>query len=88
MPFKDLRTFLKDYENEFPNDVIHIEKEIQCKYEITAIAIAFEKKSKFPLLVFHNPINIRGQKSKFPVIVNLLASRSKLAYAIGSNFDD
>jgi len=88
MSIRDLRTFLKDYEKEYPNDVIHVEKPIRCRYEISAVVIAFEKKGKFPLLIFHKPITAKDETSKFPVIINLLASRSKLAYAIGSTFDD
>ena len=70
MPIKDLRSFLKEYESSFPEDVIHIDKPISCKYEISAIVFAFEKKNTFPLLIFHQPINVKGDASKFPAIVN------------------
>ena len=72
-----MRTFLNDYENEYPNDVIHVEKPIRCKYEISAIAIAFERKSKFPLLIFHNPVNTKEETSKFPEKIDILEEIKK-----------
>ena len=41
---KDLRDFLSAYENDFPDDVIKIEKPINAVYECTAIAKKFGRK--------------------------------------------
>ena len=34
---KDLHVFLEEYEKKHPDDVIHVEKEISTRYEITAM---------------------------------------------------
>lgn len=85
---KDLRTFLSSYEKDFPHDVIRIEKPISSVFECTAIAKKFEKIGKFPLIIFENVLNKKGAKAKFPCAINILGDRNKLAYAIGSTFED
>ena len=76
---RDLRSFLKEYEANYPDDVLHIDKEINCNQEITAIVIQLEKQDKYPLLFFHNVINAEGKKSEMPVVTNVLASRTRYA---------
>ncbi|MBW1802268.1 MAG: UbiD family decarboxylase [Deltaproteobacteria bacterium] len=85
---KDLRDFLSAYENDFPDDVITIEKPIKAVYECTAIAKKFEKMGKYPLIIFQNVINTKGSVSTFPCAVNILGDRYKLAQAIGSTFEN
>ncbi|MBI4321569.1 MAG: UbiD family decarboxylase [Chloroflexi bacterium] len=79
----DLRSFLKEYEARYPEDVLHIEKEISGNQEITALVIQLQKQQKFPVLVFHNVLNPTGKKSSHPVITNVLASRVRQARLCG-----
>ena len=60
---KDLRSFLKEYEANYPKDVFHIEGEINGCQEITAIIMQLEKQDKYPLLIFHNVINPEGKRA-------------------------
>lgn len=83
---KDLRSFLKEYETKYPEDVLHVEKEIDSNQEITAIVINFEKQDKYPLLVFHNVKNAEGGRAKHWVITNVLASRIRRARICNSTF--
>ncbi len=85
---KDLRTFLETYERDHPEDVIHIEKELDTAYECSAIARHFENLNKFPLIFFENVIAASRERSEFRCMINLLGSRKKLAYAIDSTFED
>jgi 2,5-furandicarboxylate decarboxylase 1 len=85
---KDLRTFLRDYGKDHPEDVIYIEKELSSAYECTAIARQFEDLNKFPVILFENVITAAGERSEFPCVVNILGDRRKLAYAIHSTFDN
>lgn len=85
---KNLRTFLEQFEKEHPEDVIRISKPIRAEFEITAIAKHFEKQNKFPLLIFEQVINSKGEVSPFPCMINLLGDRNKLGFAIGANYRD
>ncbi len=81
---KDLRSFLKEYEANYPDDVIHIEKEVNGRHEITALVEQLEKLGKFPLLFFHNVITKEGKKAEMPVVTNMLASRTRYARIVNS----
>ena len=82
------RSFLRDYEAKYPEDVVHIEKEVDANQEIQAMAIKFEKQERYPLLVFHNVINAEGKKSEHWVAANVLASRTRQARICNSTFSD
>ncbi|MFH1003537.1 MAG: UbiD family decarboxylase [Chloroflexota bacterium] len=84
---RDLRTFLKDYERDYPEDVLHIEKEVSNDQEITAIVAMLEAQDKYPVLVFHRVRNPRGEIARQPVIINVLASRARQARMCHSSFD-
>ncbi len=85
---KDLRSFLADYRAAYPNDVLDIAKPIRAEYECTAIAKHFEDLGKYPLIVFHDVITVSGKPSRFRLIVNPVGDRRKMAFAIGSTFED
>ena len=84
---KDLRSFLADWERQYPQDLCRIEKEVSVKYEPTALAAALEKRDLFPALIFQNPLTVQGNRSRFPLLTNLLASRRRCAAAIGVPLD-
>jgi len=84
---KDLRSFLADWERQYPQDLCRIEKEVSVKYEPTALAAALEKRDLFPALIFQNPLTAQGNRSPFPLLTNLLASRRRCAAAIGVPLD-
>ena len=87
-PVKDLRSFLAEYRAAYPDDVLDVHVPIKAKYECTAIGKHFEDLGKYPLVLFHRVITTNGQISQFPLMVNVLGDRRKLAHAIGSNFED
>jgi UbiD family decarboxylase len=84
---KNLHSFLKEYEANYPDDVLNIEKEIDSNQEITAIIIHLEKLDKYPLLVFHNVLNAEGKRSEQPVVTNVLASRTREARICNSTYE-
>ena len=79
---KDLRTFLRDLERQIPEDVVRIKKEISPKFEITAIQQHLENEDRYPLLIFENVKNLKGERSPFKVMTNVFASRQKCAVAL------
>jgi len=84
---KDLRHFLEVYEKDHPEDVVTIEKPISLKHEIGILIDLLDRERKFPLLRIKNPVLCHGEPSEYEVIMNEIGSRSKLAYAMGSNWE-
>jgi len=75
----DLRSFIEKVRRESPEDVLTISKEVDPRFEITALVVKLEEERRFPILIFEN---VKG--TKFPVVTNVHASRRRLAAAIGS----
>lgn len=84
----DFRSFLKDYESQYPEDVLHVTKEVSSNQEIQGMAIEFEKQEKYPLLIFHNVVTAEGKKSKHWVAANVLASRTRQARMCNTTFSE
>src|SRR5690349_5934699 len=79
-----LQTFLRAYEREHPDEVLHIERPIDANWEITALAIKLEQAKRFPVLVCHNVI-VDGQPAEMPLVTFLTASRLRIARALGTD---
>ena len=54
-----------------------------AEWEISALAMKLEKAHRFPLLVFHNVI-VDGERATMPLTTFLMASRLRLARAMGT----
>src|SRR3990172_10139041 len=78
--YKDLRSFIEKVRQESREEVLTISKEVDPRFEITALVVKLEQERRFPVLVFEN---VKG--TKFPVVTNVHASRKRLASAIGSD---
>src|SRR5919202_1338936 len=76
---KDLRTYMDELLEKRPKDVIVVDREVDPRYEASAIVEKFERENKFPLLFFKN---VKG--SKIPLVINLGATYERLALALGS----
>ena len=77
---KDLRRYLDELLEKRPKDVVIVEREIDPRYEASAIVEKLEKENRFPLVFFKN---IRG--SKIPLVINLGATYERLALSLGSS---
>ena len=76
---QDLRSFLDLIKRRKPEDFQIVSKEVDPAYEITALVVKLEREARRrPVLLFEN---VKG--TKFPVLTNLHASRSRLAAAMG-----
>lgn len=82
---KDLITFLENLEKDAPSDIIRIKKEVDPEFEIPAILQQIEMRKREPVVIFERVRNLKGEVSKFPVIINLFGSRKRLAYALDSS---
>lgn len=80
---KDLQSYLREYEERNPCDVLRVGREISLKYEITAYVWAFQKLGKYPILIFENVRLGNGERSPWPVVTNLVSTRKRAADAAG-----
>jgi 2,5-furandicarboxylate decarboxylase 1 len=75
---QDLRGYLERVRQAQPEDFLVVSKEVDPAYELTAIVAKLEREAKKrPILLFEN---VKG--TRFPVVTNLHASRSRLALAL------
>ena len=77
---QDLRSYLDLIKQNHPEDFLTVSRKVDPAFEITAIAVKLEQEAKRrPILLFEK---VKG--TKFPVLTNLHASRSRLAMAINA----
>ncbi len=75
---QDLRTYLDAVKRRTPDDFQVVTQEVDPAFEITAIVVKLEREAKKrPVLLFEK---VKG--TRFPVLTNLHASRSRLAAAM------
>jgi UbiD family decarboxylase len=81
---QDLRSYLESIKQDHPEDFVTISREVDPAFEITAIAVKLEQEAKRrPILLFEK---VKG--TKFPVLTNLHAGRTRLAAAINAKPDE
>ena len=81
---QDLRTFLDQVKHDNSEDFLIVSREVDPAFEITAITVKLEQEAKRrPIILFEK---VKG--TKFPVLTNLHAGRSRLAAAIHARPDE
>jgi len=82
---KSLRTFLEDCRREIPNEIVHVNKEVDpAHYDVTAIIKHLGALKKFPILIFDRPLNLHGKPSSdFKLVMNCEISQRKTQIALG-----
>src|SRR5919198_5277504 len=77
---QDLRSYLDLVKRKRPEEFVIVSREVDPAYELTALVVKLEKeRRRRPVLVFEN---VKG--TRFPVLTNLHASRSRLAQAVNA----
>ena len=80
----DLHTFLEELERKEPEKLLRVIKPIKTKYEVTALQYALGRKGKHPVILCEQPVKTDdGQISRFPLIVNVTASRELCCRVLG-----
>jgi 2,5-furandicarboxylate decarboxylase 1 len=74
----DLREFLGRVKQERPTDLLEIEREVDPRFETTAILMKLEERQRSPVLWFK-----RIKATSFPVVSNVCGSMGRLAFALG-----
>ena len=78
---KDLRTYLQQLQERYPDHLKIVDKEVDPKWEITAMVEKLRREQNgFPAVLF---CNVKG--SNLPVLINLAGSYERLALAIETN---
>ena len=81
---KSLRSFLEDCRTEIPNEIVHIQKEVDpAHYDVTAIIKHLDEMKKFPILIFDRPLNLHGRVNDFKLVMNCEISQGKIQVALG-----
>ncbi|HLH25712.1 MAG TPA: UbiD family decarboxylase [Chloroflexota bacterium] len=75
---RDLRGYLRFLEQHHPDQVYYVDREVDPKYEVTALLAKLERQGRYPVVIFRN---VKG--SRLPVVTNVHASFQRLAMAIG-----
>ena len=81
---KGLKSFLDDWDETHPEDVVVIDEPVSVKYDVTALQHKLESQGLFPVIVYKHPITVEGKNSPFPLVCNLLASRRRCACALAT----
>ena len=76
---QDLRSFLKQYETDHPDQVQHVWDAVPRDFFVTAATLAAEQQNNPPVLIFHNVEGVTG-----PILSGMFSSRERIAYAVGA----
>ncbi len=80
----NIRDFLAAVEAEQPSQIVHIDRPVNpADFEVTAILQQLEDAGRNPMAMFHQPLNLFGQVSQFPLVANVFAERDRCALALG-----
>jgi 2,5-furandicarboxylate decarboxylase 1 len=80
---KDLHEFVKQMEAAFPDDFVRVEREVDpSNFDVAAILQHLENRGQRPMVLFERPLNLRGEVSGIPILVNVFARRERCAVAL------
>jgi 2,5-furandicarboxylate decarboxylase 1 len=82
-----LTEFLDAYAREYPAEVVHIQRPVRRRHELTAILARLERERKFPVVVFEHVTDDDGTRLDMPVVSLLMSSRLRLARALGTTVE-
>ena len=80
---KDLQSFLRNLREALPSDLVIVDKPVSPgRFDVTALLKNLELQGKYPVLLFENPKDLNGQRSEFPLLSNVFATRQRCALAL------
>ncbi|MBI3064968.1 MAG: UbiD family decarboxylase [Deltaproteobacteria bacterium] len=84
---KDLRSFLADVKRLHPEELVTVEREMDLRFEISALHVKLDRAHKFPITLFTELRDVEGKPCAFPLLSNLFASRRLCALALESSIE-
>lgn len=80
---KDLHTFIKQLQAEHPDDLVRITKPVNpADFDVTAVMEHLYARGRKPAVLFENPLDLHGNPSSMPVLINVFAERERCATAL------
>jgi 2,5-furandicarboxylate decarboxylase 1 len=80
----DLREFIASVERDGGGHIVHVDAPVDpARFEVTALLQHLENAGRYPMVVFHRPLNLHGEVSAFPLVTNIYAERERCAQALG-----
>lgn len=80
---KDLREFLEVIESGFPDELERVERTVDPSgFDVAAILQHLENRGREPMVLFENPLDLRGEMSGIPILANVFATRRRCAVAL------
>lgn len=81
---RDLREYLAILEKNHPDEILNVKGEVNpAKFDVTAFLTHLENHDKYPLTYFKKCLNLHGEVSQYPFVMNIYASRKRCAVALG-----
>ncbi len=75
---QDLRSFVAAYAAAHPGEVVRVSEEVALEHDPMALVLEYERRRRFPVILLEK---IRGHD--MPIVMNVVASRRALAFALG-----
>ncbi len=75
---QDLRAFVAAYAAAHPGEVVRVSEEVALEHDPMALVLEYERRRRFPVILLEK---IRGHD--MPIVMNVVASRRALAFALG-----
>lgn len=79
---KDLRTFIDQVTDRFPEDYLRVSREVDPHFELTGVLRKLQDQSRYPMVMFEDV-----QGVEVPVLGNALANRDRLALLFDTDRD-
>jgi 2,5-furandicarboxylate decarboxylase 1 len=81
---KDLHEFIKQLERDAPDDIVRVRKQVNpAGYDVTAVMEHLNRQGRRPLGLFEDALDLDGEPSSIPVLINAFATRERCAMALG-----
>ena len=80
---KDLRHFLAEIERKLPDEIAHVDRQVNPKHQLSAVLRKLQDEDRYPAVIFNK---VKG--SKMPVVSNLFATTNRLALAFDISPDN
>ena len=74
---RDLRSYLGELERKLPGEIVHVDREVDPKFELPGVLRKLQELNQYPAAFF---AKVKG--SSFPVISNIFCSTNRLALAL------
>jgi 2,5-furandicarboxylate decarboxylase 1 len=80
---KDLQSYLRSLAEALPADLVTVDKPVNpARFDVTALLKHLELQGRYPVLLFENAKDLNGERSEFPLLSNVFATRQRCALAL------